>query len=325
MSGGGGGGETTQRTEPWDYLKPHLSRLYNEGERLYKTGAPSSAAMTPAQRLAALQKTTGGPRGAGYADWLSGMGMPGQSVVGGAQLGVVPFTALEQQAQQGLVDYANAGQSPLMGAASGELQSVLGGQYLDAGNPHLASMYQAASRPVIEDFNTEILPALTGQFAAAGRTGSGAHQNVATAAADDLTRNLAGMSANLYGQNYEAERNRMMGAAGMAPGMAGALRQQDLGNLGLLAQVGGAERDMASQMLGLPDAASQDQWRELMMLNDIYGTGSGFSTVSTPYYQNRMAGALGGAASGAGLGLMAGGPMGAGLGAGLGLLGGYFM
>lgn len=328
-SGGGGSTETVQSSEPWIGVQNYLGEVFRNAKGLYRdpAGQINPIAMTPEQRLAELQAITGGPADpAAYADYLTGLGMPGEAVTAGAQLGVTPFTPYELQAQQGLADYATGGRPPILDAASGELEAVLGGRYLTEGNPYLEGVYRAASRPVIEDFNTEILPAISAQFATSGRAGSGLHGNVVGAAADDLTRNLADMSSRLYGSNYEAERGRMMAGLGMAPGVAQLERGIDIGNLGLLGDVGAAQRDLAGQMAGLPGIANMEPWQRLSLYSDMLGQGSGFSTVtaSQPYYRNRLAGSLGGGASGAGLGMMAGGPIGAAVGGGLGLLGGYF-
>lgn len=353
--GGGGGGDQVQRSEPWDALKPHLNRLYNEAEGLYNEGGPLNlGAMTPEQRLNAIQTSTGGPTDPGkYREWLNARGMPGDLVKRGAQLGIVPFDDLELEAQRGLRNYARGGLPELLtstastlgdigsGGMSPYLSDVVSGSYLDSGNPHLQGMYRAATRPAIEDFNTSVLPSLTAQFAAGGRLGSGMQANVAGAAADDLQRNLLDTSSRIYGANYEAERQRMMQgldlaqrqqmqALALSPGVANMERSMTIGNLGLLGDVGAGRREMAGQFLGIPTEAARDPWQQLQMLNDIYGgTPGGLGTTTTQgqqMHQNRVAGALGGGLAGAGTGLMlsGGNPLGALVGGGIGLGAGLF-
>lgn len=334
MGSSSGSNTQTESTEPWVGVQGDLKRVFRNARQLYGDDPINQVAMTPGERRVALRDVTGGPSGAAeYADYLDQYGAPGQDVVRGAQLGMVPFTDAEIAAQQGLIDYAGSGLPTSLRRGQAALGHTLSGQYLDEGNPYLDQLYQSASRPLIEDFNTEILPAITGQFAGAGRYGSGAHENVTLAAADDLERNLAAMSANLYGSDYEAERGRMMQAMGLAPGYGTTERQIDVGNLGLLGDVGAAQRELAGQMLTLPDQAALEPWQRLMLYNDALGAGTGFgtTTMAQPYHQNKTAGVLGGAAAGAGTGAMVGSAfpgygtiIGAGVGALAGGLGGYY-
>ncbi len=85
-------------------------------------------------------------------------------------------------------------------------QITAGGDALNAtasgsmltGNPYLDSMYDIAARKVKDNTNSA--------FAAAGRYGSGAHTDV-------LARDLGDLATNMYGAQYDSERNRQMQAA----------------------------------------------------------------------------------------------------------------
>jgi hypothetical protein len=144
------------------------------------------------------------------------------------------------------------------------------------------------------------------------------------------------------GQGYENERSRMaddlerqrslqFGVAGLAPSLAA----QDYADINALRGVGGEVEDLTGRLM--EDSAARwdfDQNAPQVNLDNYLAriTGSypgGTTTGTTPTYRNRAAGALGGAATGAGLasGLMSAGainswnPWGWGLMAAGGLLG----
>lgn len=111
-----------------------------------------------------------------------------------------------QAANNTVQNLSNPGTAP----GTGTLQQLSGG-YNDPGNvtadwfsnpasinPYLNAVYSASSQPVIDSVN-----AIMGQ---AGRTGSGANQQL-------LTRNLGDLSANIFGQGYENAANRSLNAA----------------------------------------------------------------------------------------------------------------
>lgn len=89
-------------------------------------------------------------------------------------------------------------------AATGYNSDVLGGHYLDGGNPYLSGMVNTTSNDVQSRINST--------FGAAGRTGSDANQYA-------LTKGLADSENGLRYGAYNDERSRMGQAAGMAPGL----------------------------------------------------------------------------------------------------------
>lgn len=124
-----------------------------------------------------------------------------------------------QMAQQG---------TAVPGAGLGNWLATQQGQFLNA-NPY---MDEVVNRSVQAG-----MPGITGGFAKAGRFGGGAMAN----AYQDMAQRTA---ANLYGQNYQQERGRMMQSLGMMPQMyeaqfadqskmmqMGAMEEQDQRNL----------------------------------------------------------------------------------------------
>lgn len=96
------------------------------------------------------------------------------------------------------------GDSPLMGAASGYAQDVLGGKYLGQNNPYLNDMASMARANVGDDINS--------MFSKSGRVGSDAHFA-------DLGRGMSEAELGLRYQDYANERNSMNQMAGMSSGI----------------------------------------------------------------------------------------------------------
>jgi len=103
------------------------------------------------------------------------------------------LTQIEQMAGQG---------TPGVDAANQYNTAVLGGQYLNEGNPYLDRIWS--------DQADEVTNRLKSLYSGMGRYGSEPMEA-------ELTRNLGSLHSQLYGGAYEAERNRMGSAAGMAP------------------------------------------------------------------------------------------------------------
>lgn len=102
--------------------------------------------------------------------------------------------------------------SATVGNAENQLNSMISGGNT---NPFLDQMFQAGADKVKANVN--------GNFAAAGRYGSGAHTGT-------LADSLGNMAAQMYGGAYENDRARQMQAIGMAP-QFGNLAYQDASQL----------------------------------------------------------------------------------------------
>ena len=126
---------------------------------------------------------------------------------------------------------------------------------LGSSNPFLDRQYNAAAGRVTDSFNTDILPSLNATFSAAGRTGSPAHIQAASQAAGKLTDSLSGLSADLYGGAYDADRQRQLAAGrqlhgeGLRTGL-GATEQQLRAGLGGLGSAHSASGQVLQGGLG---------------------------------------------------------------------------
>lgn len=126
----------------------------------------------------------------------------------------LPYTPYTGQTVAGMNPYqsnayqaiaARAGQgSPVMNAASGELQRTLSGGYLN-NNPYLDQLVGQAQNDVMT--RMDALSARSGSFGNSGVN-------------ETTMRGLGDVSAQIRGQDYARERGLMQSAVGMAPTIA---------------------------------------------------------------------------------------------------------
>lgn len=202
---------------------------------------------------------------------------------------VVPFS---QQTNQALNLQQNRalGGSPLVSSAQGLTNSTLNGDFLNS-NPYLDATFDRAAGAVNRSLDETY-----------ARSGRDLDSNMAVRA--DQLNNLA---TNIYGGNYQNERDRQMGALGAAVPLA----REDYFDISQLGNVGAAVEGQAQNILDAPFMA-------LERFNaGLSGAPMGqTSSTTTPLYSNPAGGLLGGALTGAQLAPMLG--MGGGMGAGLG-------
>lgn len=203
--------------------------------------------------------------GAGQPNQMAGSaanamaGMTGYGGLGEAsQYAGAPTPGALPASQQYAINQMGVG-----GAGNQQLAQTAQGGYLGS-NPYLDQMFDTASGRAGEAFQEQTMPAIAAQFGAAGRTGSGLHQEMGQNAMRQFGRDLQGMAADIYSPAYESERNRMMQAAGQgsqaglgAAQLGGSLygqqNQAELGRLGLGSDLYLGERGLGQQganMLG---------------------------------------------------------------------------
>jgi hypothetical protein len=156
--------------------------------------------------------------------------------------GIDPWRQAGMQQAYGQTMGAGVEQSALQ-----NYQRTQRGDYL-TGNPYLEQLAGRASRTAQSS--------LIGGFNKAGRLRSGVTQTALAGAAENA-------ALNLYGQNYQMERDRMMQSLGYAPQMeqlqyAGAGRQMDLGRM-READVSAQQQEAMRQYMG--------PWQQLGMFN----------------------------------------------------------
>jgi hypothetical protein len=257
---------------------------------------------------------------------------PGQTYVSPSQQTLDALAAQEQIARQAPATLQAAQESYMRGL--GGLGATASGAFL-AGNPFQQQMIQAATRPIMQQFEEQTLPGIASGFSGAGRYGSGAMERALGRATESTARAIGDVSTNIAFQDYGAERGRQqqailgqITAAGQAPQIYG---QQFLPSQ-QLAQIGAAREAIAGlplqeQMQRFQFAQQAPRESLSAFLSSVYGTPMASSQYA-PQQQaqtNRVGSTLGGAATGAGIGYMIGGATGAGYGAALGTLGGLLL
>ncbi len=287
MSKGDNSTRTVTTATPWSGVADKLKAGYGDATSLYRQGAPD---YYPNATIAPMSGYT-----QGATDWMAQRAMAG---------------------------------SPLTAAGQNELTKTLQGDYLNAGNPQFSQAVQAAIRPVTEQYQNVVMPGIQSAFSDAGRYGSGAHTGAFNDAASAYERNVGDISSNMAYQNYADERGNMLKAGLLAPEMA----QQDYFDINQLGTAGGI-LDQFNQSLINADINkyNYENNKDTQWLSNYMGLLQqapwGQVGTATPPRPNPYTSALGGAATGAGLG-SAFGPVGMGvgglIGGGAGLLGSFF-
>lgn len=210
---------------------------------------------------------------------------------------VTPFSAETEGSLQGITARAKNG-SQVNRNASGYTADVLGGKYLNS-NPYIDATFNQAAQGTRSQLDS--------QFARSGRN-IGASE---AARADQLNQ----LATQIYGGNYANERAQQTSVLGMAPGIA----NQEYYDLAQLGQVGQTREDLTSRNIADQVARHDYAQNAPGMLLDQYiarlnNQPGGSATSTTPYFTNRAAGTLGGAALGQsiypGYGAIAGGLLG---------------
>ena len=201
--------------------------------------------------------------------------------------------------------------NPLLGSSQNEINNILSGQYLSpTTNPYSQALY--------DQMAGDVTSGVQSQFSKAGRLGSGANQEV-------LASELGNLANQVYGSQYQQERQNMLGAAQIAPQLA----QADYADIQALGGVGQTREAM--DMAQIQDATARfdfEQQKPYYKLREyLASVGSPYAqntSTTQPVFRNQGAGILGGAMAGANMmsGMQGGNPMYGAIGGGL--LGGFF-
>src|SRR5690606_7561135 len=166
-----------------------------------------------------------------------------QQLLGAQMSGVMnPFAqaaGLSGAEQQGLqaIQQAAFGQNPLLDTVGQQLQTIAGG----GPNPMVDQLIQSASRPIIEQFEDDIL-AQRGAFTAAGQQVQGLGSSPFAQASARLSSGVANALADVGTRIAAQEQQRQMQALGMGMQLPGIQMQNMLA---------------AQQALGLPREVQQ--------------------------------------------------------------------
>ena len=295
---------TTQQSDPWSGVQPHLEYGFEQARDWYDSDQPTYypnatyTDMAPQTELGLglmeNRALSGSPitdqASQQYMNTLSGANLynnPGFNLMSPFATGQFSTPGTDMIAYGGMG--ANGADQYLQGTAAGD--------YLNQDNPGLAAVGQR--------LQNQIQPMVDSRFASSGRTGSGAHE-------ESFTRSMAdAMAPYMYG-NYESERGRqlqaagmlqgsgenaygrMMGAGGQLAGIGAGERQTQLGAAGALSNLySNAQGQQYNAMMGAPGYAQQDynDYNRLMGVGDAYrgqeGQVLGDSIARHDYFTNQ--------------------------------------
>jgi len=268
--------ETTSSIDP--ALRPYLETGLQRAQELFLTGPqptffPGQTYVSPSeQTLAALAQ---------------------QEQVAGA-----PSAAL-QAAQQAYT------------SSLGQIGQTAAGGFL-GGSPYRDQLIAAATRPLTQQFESQVIPGISSLFSRAGRYGSGAMEQALGRATESYGRALGDVSSTIAAQDYARERGlqqqAQLGQAALAQAAPSFFQMGFLPSQAL-AQVGAAREAIARQPLQEELARfsfEQQAPRESLMsfLSSVYGSPlRAYGSQTIPQAQTNP---LGQAIGGAGLGYLAG-------------------
>jgi len=126
-----------------------------------------------------------------------------------------------------------------------------GGAFL-GGSPYRDQMIAAATRPLTQQFQEQILPGISSQYSAAGRFGSGAMERAQERATEGFTRAMGDVTSAITAQDYARERafqEAAMRDIGTASLQVPQFYQGFLAPSQTMAQVGAQREAIAAQPL----------------------------------------------------------------------------
>lgn len=207
-----------------------------------------------------------------YVDQLGNYAMPGGQVRQwdpSFNQNVAGFDPAQQQGQQGILDMAGR-QGQDYQRLLGQVQDTAGGKYLDPStNPYLRATYDQAAMGLTDQYKTATAPGITADALRAGAFGGSAATEYADQARYGMGQNLANLGTDIYGGNYQAERQNQLASQQAMPGLLQA--QYDPYNQ--MANVGGQRQQQAQAGMDVDtaNARAADQYTGNML--DMYGGG----------------------------------------------------
>jgi hypothetical protein len=198
-------------------------------------------------------------------------------------------------------NYAN----PLFDQAQGELSKTMSGAYLSPdSNPYLKGTYDAAAGRMADAYKTGTAAQTNAAAGFGGAFGGSAQQELQGVQNRAFGDSLGQLGLGLYGQNFQAERGRQLGAVQAAPAFAGARQAFDFGNANALNSIGQQQQALGQNYLNADYAQFQEANNYPRQQLDVYA--SMFNpnlgrNASASQSINPMLGTLGGAAGGLGM------------------------
>lgn len=236
---------------------------------------------------------------------------------------VAPFDPSQIAGQESALGAASGPQTTLAQQGAAQNQFLSGDIWNPASNPNLQGAIDAAVRPITQNYQQVVRPAIRDEATSAGQIFGGSRRNIAEGVAGGQYLNSVGDTASKLVQNqYQTNLDAYVKALGLLPQTQQAQVTPALTTSG----VGDVRQNLAQQLLGQNVSNfNYDQLAPFLQSQDILsllqGIPGGTSTTTGNAPQGNTAlSALGGAAAGASLGSAILPGAGTGVGAGLGAL-----
>jgi len=229
---------------------------------------------------------------------------PGQTYVAPSEQTLAALTQQEQAAAAGAPVLQQAQQAYQQ--SLGQVGQTAAGGFL-GGSPYREALIQAATRPLTQQFESQILPGISSLFSRAGRYGSGAMEQALGRATESYGRALGDVATNVAAQDYARERGLQQQAQIAQSALAQAAPsffQSSFLPSQALSAVGAAREQIAAQPLQESmqrfQFGQQLPYQQLQgFLSSVYGNPMSTSNVPIPQAQtNRLGQAIGGAGLG---------------------------
>jgi hypothetical protein len=147
----------------------------------------------------------------------------------------------------------------LLAPTLGNVSATQSGAYLlPQSNPFLGATFNAAAAPVVQQFRDATEPGIQAEFARAGTFGGSAQNQAEGIAQQDLGNTLQNLATNIYGSNYQQERQNQIRQQGLVPGLLNA----SFAPASELMNIGGLQQQFGQQVLNtaLGNLENQYNW-----------------------------------------------------------------
>jgi hypothetical protein len=131
------------------------------------------------------------------------------------------------------------------------------GAYLSPqSNPYLEQTFNAAAAPVVQQYRDATEPGLQAEFAQAGSFGGSAQNQAESLEQQNLGNTLQNLATNIYGGNYEQERQNQIRQQGLVPGLLDASFEPS----SELMNIGGTQQQFGQQDLNTVLSNAENQY-----------------------------------------------------------------
>lgn len=170
--------------------------------------------------------------------------------------------------------------SPVMDAGQQNVMDTLSGKFMNA-NPYMDAMFQNAAGKITDAYRTGTAAQTDAAFANSRNYGGSAYQQAVGQNQSNLANSLAGAAANIYGQNYQQERQNQLNAWGAAQnyGNQAYTDASQMLNAGQIMQdQGQQQKDFNYQQF---QEAQNMPYKNLAAMSGVFGSNLGGSSTTT--------------------------------------------